>query len=415
MKQPRKYRAPRHFHRRPTRTLAIAPAVLCVGWGTLPCRANQITTLDVQSRVETYEYASDTLNAVVLNPVLFSSTPLAFVKLGVGLWESYATGCGQFDFWGARITNDGGDMTFDFQTSASTVIGAAGVGGSLAIGGISFNNIAQNLVPTVMPCGPTDVQTKMGGDTSVYVAHAGTGGYKRKINSGVFRVCRTVQIDNRSGETIVLPVHISGSATSAVSLAPDATTFARSKLRMSGAVGASSFDESIVSDGANGFPDDKAINVTREVPVCTPNANTTVTYDITGEFSVDVSAKGIGFWGLVTQSASASVNFPNTIAIRNFKTNTAATLPPNVVIRVAGADGAVLADTTMRLRIVTLGAEQVVLGVHGATGRTYRIQHSTDLSQWADVGQPFSLTSPAQEVTVFRSSGAAGFYRLAYP
>lgn len=376
-----------------------------------PCFGENSTAVNVTSRTETYAYASDTLNAVVLNPVLFGGAG-EFIKLGVGALESLATGCAQFDIWGFNMTTDEGDLSFNFESTLSSTVG---VSNSLGQGGVAVNNVKQTfkptLIPSITPCGPTDVHTKMGGSASLYIVHAGTSAYQRRTNSGDFRVCRSIEIQNGSDEKIELPVHINGSATTGVSLAPDATTFARAELEISGQVGGSSFSEAIVA--SNGLPDNKSINITKNFVVADPRSERTFSYDVTGKFKVDVSAKGIGFFGLITQSASAGVDFPNTIEIRSFTGENGGPLPPNVVIRVSGDSGVVLADTSMSLSVVEVDEEVVKLRANGAISHEYRIQYSSDLKTWSDVGERFELKRQAQTVTVGRV-GSRGYYRLAH-
>ena len=144
-----------------------------------------------------------------------------------------------------------------------------------------------------------------------------------------------------------------------------------------------------------------------------PASVSRVSYEIHGEFEVDVSAKGIGFFGLITQSATAGVQFPNTLSIDWFTGPGGSPLPPGVVVRLPAAGGLVLADTTLHLEVVSRSGNTAVLRVTGAPGRIHRLESSEKLDEWTPLGDDFTPESRSILKTVDLPGGPAAFLRLA--
>ncbi|MCX6878943.1 MAG: hypothetical protein NTW21_34805 [Verrucomicrobia bacterium] len=378
--------------------------------------ATSDTTLNVTSKEETYAYASDTLNAVVLNPVLFASSPVPWIQLAAGAIEALESGCGRVDVWGVPITMrkpDGsvlGDVKFE-----TTIQQLAGLAADFGRNGIQLNGVVQSLIPTISPCGPTSTITRMYGSASDYIVHAGTGPYKRRINEANFSVARTYVVANPTTEPIELPVHISGSVTAAASMATDATTFGKAKLRVYGTVGTDAFDEKVEAYSGNGFPDDHSINLTRRFTVAPGKGVHTVTFTIQGEFSVDVMAKGIGLFGMITQSATAVVSFPNTISVGNFTGLNGGPLPPGVLIASAADPAVVYADTRPNLALRPLPGNVMGLRINGPIGRPYTIQGSPNLRDWSSLEDGVMTVNPLNWQDPHSATrGGSFFYRVRF-
>jgi hypothetical protein len=146
--------------------------------------------------------------------------------------------------------------------------------------------------------------------------------------------------------------------------------------------------------------------------VAPAKSNTQVAYDVQGEFSIEVKAKGIGFFGLITQSATASVDFPNTLSIQNFTGQNGGPLPPNVVIFAPEENGAVLVDTTLRLEIIGVNGGNLELRINGPVGRTVQLEHSATLTGFRPLGSSFTLLSAASVRQIPLPSAGKGFLRL---
>lgn len=380
---------------------------------TSPIGWSQVT-LDLQSREERYDYASNALQAVVLNPILFSVSP--FVTLPVGLVEAWETGCGRVRIWGLDVAvSDGGGSPFGDFRFRTAMVKSAGLSANWAQNGVTINGAVRSFIPTVEPCGPTSVLTHFGGSTSLYVVHAGTAGYKKLITFGTFTLNRQVVVENSSTEQIELPVHIGGSAVAGSSLADDPPyTYGLGRLKVSGTVGGVAINHMIEANSANGFPHTQDINVTQRVVVAPGSGRVTVPIAVTGELRVEVSAKGIGLFGLITQSATAEVSAPNSINIGPFSGPNGGPLPPGVLIYADDNPADVLVDTRPNLALKGwISSTTTRVRTYGPAGRTFRLMGSPTLSSWV----PLQTTTSTSQVVNFDDPQASlrgdrYFYRV---
>lgn len=337
------------------------------------------TELSIESRDELYFYTSDLLGAVQLNPVLLPVPVL--LQPAVGLIESLQSGCPSINLWGVNVT---GNAPNSFKNVFSAVIpGIAGLAAEAASEGLSINGLNKSSSPTVSPCGmPYQTIMHLGGSANLYVAHLGSGPYRKKIARAKFHTCRDMVIENNSTETIELPVKIQGSVFAAGSFALDDNTFGHALLHVWGSIDSQPFDEITEVKAADIFPADGTIDIVRRFIVATGQGRYSIHLDVNAESLTEVQAKGGGLFGSVTASATAGVDFPHSIEIGRFTGKNGGLLPAGVRIYDANDQTSFYEYTAPVLEILPVAAATLPLRIHAPVGSTYRLESSTDLRFW---------------------------------
>jgi hypothetical protein len=140
----------------------------------------------------------------------------------------------------------------------------------------------------------------------------------------------------------------------------------------------------------------------------------TIPISLTGELRVEVSAKGIGLFGLITQSATAQVSAPNSIDIGPFTGANGGPLPPGVLIYAADNPNDVFVDTRPNLAMkgwITPTTTRV--RAFGPAGRPFRFMGSPNLNSWLPLQ---TATGTSQVVnfddTMASTRGGKYFYKV---
>jgi hypothetical protein len=151
-------------------------------------------------------------------------------------------------------------------------------------------------------------------------------------------------VENTSSSPIELPISISGYVIAAEAFGWTPFTYAKAKLRVHGTIGGQAFNEGAEVESSGIFPEERSIDVTRRITVAPGAGRYTIHIDISGEAETDVQAKSAGLFGALADSATAGVEFPNSIDIGNFTGPNGTPLPAGVLIY-DSEDGSLYADT----------------------------------------------------------------------
>lgn len=348
------------------------------------------TTLAVESREEVFFYASDLISSIQVNPLLASSV----LQPAVGLLESLQTGCATFDILGLKISGDTNGPMFSYNFTNNFPSSLPAMGSAImnfvrddlgeGIKSALKNSIGEALIPTIVPCNRTPYQTTthFGGTASLYVAHVGGGPYKKKISKAVFSTCRNVIIENPSTNVIELPIKIQGSVFAAGSFALDEFTFGHARLRAWGNIGGQSFDDNTEVTAADIFPENRDINIVRRFIVAPGLGRFVVPISVNAESLTEVQAKGGGLFGSITASATAGVDFPNSIEVGRFTGLNGAPLPHGVKIYDATAPDSFYELTAPTIEILPRTAFTFPLRIYAPAGSACQLQTSTNLHNW---------------------------------
>lgn len=393
---------------------AVHCLLMALGLGCLaPGRAQCTTSVEMESRDEIYFYDSDLLSAVQLNPILLTVSP--FLQPAVGLVESLQTGCATVNIFGFQVSGDPDHaFSFDFSTTLS---GVAGVAGEFGQNGISFNGAKQVLFPTISPCNrvPYQTITHLGGSGSLYVVHAGNGPYKKKITRAMFHTCRDVVVENPGAGPVELPVKVQGGVFAAGSFALDDFTFGHARLHAWGQIGGSGFDETTDVRAADVVPVDGGIDVVRRFVIAPGSTRAVVHIEVSAEALVEVQAKGGGLFGLITASATAGVDFPNSIEIGRPTGPNGGPLPAGVRVQDERDPGTYYAMTAPVIEARPGTTTTLPLRIYTPVGGNYRLETSGALRSWTPL-LTTNVNGGRFDFTVTNAPGAgAHFYRVARP
>lgn len=371
------------------------------------------STFDVESRDEVYFYASDVLQQVVLNPIFRGVA--AWAAAAVGIAESFETGCGTIDLLGVTISGKPGDQS-SVDVAAVVAMSAERIM-EFTRKGVTWNNIAQAFVPKITPCNrkPREYTEHLGGSTTLYVMHAGTGPYRKKICRATYHTCQTVVVENPTTNAIEVPITVHGAVWTAGSFALDERTYGRARLRAWGGVAGELFDEKIEVRAADIFPTGDGIDYKRTFIVAPGRGRHVAQIELFAESLTEVQAKAGGLFSSIACSATAGVDFPNSIEIGNFTGKDRGRLPAGVMVYSVDAPDKPLVDTrpviTMSARLN--GTNHFHVGA--LAGSACSLQASPDLHTWTTLLTTNLTTSTFDYVD--RGSAQLGrrFYRVKTP
>ena len=218
----------------------------------------------------------------------------------------------------------------------------------------SVNGTKDLFEPEIKPCGEHPIQrlAHLGGDLSGYVFDFGAGAYPRRTSKGNLHFCRDFVVQNGSASSIEIPVSISGSLLIGGGIAADDAVgqknYAKTWLKISGAVGGESVSEKIELNGSGpqlAADQERSINTTRRLTLAPGTSAQTVHVEFDCEGYMQIQAHSSALFGLIAGAVTAQVSFPNSIDIGWPTGPGGAALPANVRIYDA-EDGSVYVDTT---------------------------------------------------------------------
>ncbi|MCB1744668.1 MAG: hypothetical protein KDK91_30160 [Gammaproteobacteria bacterium] len=171
----------------------------------------------------------------------------------------------------------------------------------------------------------------------------------------------TIEVISDRARTISLPLKIAGSIFAAESFGTTATR-GYAKLSLTGTIAGSVVNESIEVESISVIPEQASIDVSRLVAIPVEAGVNIIEVDVKGIAEVESTAQGAGF---IAGSATAGVNFSDSIVIGRFGNGDGSALPDGLRIR-SLPNSVIYADSTSdsALRIPGLGvAASALMGV----------------------------------------------------
>ena len=249
----------------------------------------------------------------------------------------------------------------------------------------SVNGIAQNLIPTVIPCNLSPITRSslfhFGGVIRAEAFHLLLAAYPRFIRRGQFSHCINVVIENGSSQPIELPIQIAGSLYGSQDFGDQSKSFANGRLRVWGSVGNESFDRSVTNSIVNSIFEESTINEVVRMTVAPGTGRHTASITVFGMAELVLQAKSTGPFGFIGSKALAGIDFPNSIDVGMFTGPNGTPLPPGVKIT-DEETGVVYANTLPTLFVLRWNSRQVDLGASVVPANTYALQSSSDLVTW---------------------------------
>lgn len=294
-------------------------AVLALALLGAGAKATDEFRISINGRDQTYQYNNP--NALLTDTLAGTNVYTALLKLGVDAADAISTGCANFSL-----------LTVNFQWTDG--------------GGFEIQQVVPSLNPPpvyppgtypsfldflqIQPCESqplTDVAV-IRGNMGLYVVHAGTGPFPRRFRTGSFTYCDEMLIYSPTLAQVEIPWTISGAVMAAESLGGDEITFGLSRLTMTASVGGqSSGTQSVEVRSVTTIPTEAGINQSGVLQITARPGWTSIPINAFGEAYTEVRAMGVGFFGLITSSATTAVDFPNSIRIGNVRRTGGGSLP----------------------------------------------------------------------------------------
>lgn len=256
-------------------------------------------------------------------------------------WDIPTAHLERCDAYGLEIAGFSVPLTdFDSNNSLTGQIswnmaGAANIAAGLSLSNSIVTSWKNPLNWANLSCTQRNVETlaHMGGQVSQYAFHIGGGGPRGRDTKGVLCGAYPLSVFSPFPATLEIPVHISGSVSAAESFGNPGTTEGKAMLTLSGNVNGVGFGPQTVSvTSTTVIPDQASINWSILVPVAVGAGATSVNVQWNGQVEVTTRAQAGGLFGLLSGSATAIADFPNSIRIGALRSAGGGALPPCVAV-----------------------------------------------------------------------------------